>query len=143
MEQDRELRTFGRMVADLPRLLAVKYNSERCFGEHRGRTGTVNLVHAHDQRTAPAISLQGLRRPLRAPEQCGAGEHRDLVDALGRLLEQDDDTDDQAVAMAEAMVSVLIYDAMTRRFFDRRSGALRQFADKLRKAVNSFEANIR
>ena len=70
-------------------------------------------------------------------------EYQELVDALGRLLEQDDDTDDQAVAMAEAMVSVLIYDAMTRRFFDRRSGALRQFADKLRKAVDSFEANIR
>ena len=106
----------------------------------------MNLVHAQDQRTAPAISLQGLRRPLRAPEQClfrGAGENQELVDALGRLLEQNDDTDDQAVAMAEAMVSVLIYDAMTRRFFDRRSGALRQFADKLRKAVNSFEANIR
>ena len=106
----------------------------------------MSLAHAQDQRTAPAISLQGLRRPLRGPEQCllrGAGENRDLMDALGRLLEQDDDKDDQAVAMAEAMISVLIYDAMTRRFFDRRSGALRQFANKLREAVDSFEANIR
>lgn len=103
----------------------------------------MDLVHAADGRTAPAISLQRLRRPLRAAEQFGAGGHRELVDALGRLLEQDDDTNDQAVAMAEAMVSVLICDAMTRRFFDGRSGALRQFADKLRKTVDSFEANIR
>ena len=144
--REGELRASGEGTAGFRRLLTVKYNPERCSGEQSGRTGTVNLVHAQDQRTAPAISLQGLRRPLRAPEQClfrGAGEYQELVDALGRLLEQDDDTDDQAVAMAEAMVSVLIYDAMTRRFFDRRSGALRQFADKLRKAVDSFEANIR
>ena len=65
------------------------------------------------------------------------------MNELGRLLGPGDGQDDQAEAMAEAMVSVLIYNAMTKRFCHRHSGALPQFAGKIRKAVSSFEASIR
>jgi hypothetical protein len=90
-----------------------------------------------------AISLQELRRPLRHQEQClfrGADKSRDSLDALGRLLEQGDE---QAEAVAEAMAYALIYGAMTRRLLDRNRGALPEFVGRLRKAVDSFEANIR
>ena len=41
------------------------------------------------------------------------------------------------------MAYALIYGAMTRRLFDRHRGAVPEFVDRLRKAVDSFEANIR
>lgn len=103
----------------------------------------MSQVLVPDLQTAPPISLQELRRPLRAHEQRlfhGVGEGRDLVSALQSLLEQDDD---EAVAMAEAVVFLLIGDEMERRFFDVRSGDLRRFTDQLEKAVDSFEASIR
>ena len=90
-----------------------------------------------------AISLRGLRRPLRAQDRClfrGADKRRDALDALGALLEQGDE---QAEAVAEAMAYALIYGAMTKRMLDQRSGAVPEFVGRLRKAVDSFEANIR
>ena len=103
----------------------------------------MSQVLVPDLQTVPPISLQELRRPLHAREQGlfrGVGEGRDLLSALQSLLEQDDD---EAVAMAEAAVFLLISDEMERRFFDVRSGDLRRFTDQLEKAVDSFEASIR
>ena len=102
----------------------------------------MSQVLAPDLQTAPPISLRELRRPLRARESrlvSGVDEDRDLVSALQSLLEQDD----EAVAMAEAAVFLLISDEMERRFFDVRSGDLRRFTDQLEKAVDLFEASIR
>ena len=65
------------------------------------------------------------------------------MNKLDHMLGPGDGQDDEAVAVAEAMVGVLIYDEMTKRFFDRRSGAVPRFAGRLRKAVSSFEASIR
>ena len=100
-------------------------------------------VHPRDRRMAAAISLQGLRRPLRPGERCllrGADDSRASLGEFGRLLEQGDE---QTEAIAEAMAYALIYRAMTKRLFDRRRGAVPEFVGRLRKAVDSFEANIR
>ena len=70
----------------------------------------------------------------------GVDKSRDSLDALGRLLEQGDE---QAEAIASAMACALIYRTMTERMLDHRHGAVPRFAGRLRKAVESFEANIR
>ena len=100
-------------------------------------------VYPRERQVTPTISLQGLRRPLRRQEQRvfrGADKSQDCLHALDRLLEQGDE---QAEAVAEAMAYALIYGAMTRRLFDRHRGAVPEFVGRLRKAVDSFEANIR
>ncbi len=97
-------------------------------------------IQARERRMTPAISLQELRRPLRRREQrLPAGRGRDVLNALGRLVEQGDE---QAEAVAEALACALICEAMTTRLIDERRGAVPEFIGRIRKAVDAFEANL-
>lgn len=94
-------------------------------------------MHARERRMTPAISLQGLRRPLRRREQrLLAGRGRDALNALGRLAKQGD-------KQAAALAYVLICEAMAKRLVDDRRGAVPKFMGRIRKAVEAFEASIR
>lgn len=96
-----------------------------------------------EQRTGSNISLQDLRRPLYSQEPClsrRAWADGDLVRALQGLLDQDDEN---AAAVAEALVLLLIDDEITKRLFDARNGTLQRFTDRLEKAVDSFDASLR
>lgn len=93
-------------------------------------------IHARERRMTPAISLQGLRRPLRRRERLPAGRGRDALNALGRLVEQGDE-------QAKAVAYALICEAMAKRLSAERRGAVPEFIGRLRKAVETFEASIR
>ena len=103
----------------------------------------MNQAHPRERRITSAVSLQALQRPLSVQERrllSGFDKGHDPLAELDRLLDQGDE---QAEAVSEAMAYALVYRTMMERMFDRRRGAVPRFVGRLRKVVDSIEANVR